>query len=90
MCLPHGGCRSDESRDITELKRRIKDLEDAMQTRADETIKLQLELDSLRADADRYRFLRDDGYLDHYVSVHICDRDQTPKMIDEYIDRIKK
>ncbi len=40
----------------------------------------------LSKDAYRYRELRDNGYLDSWADVHICDEHRRPEMIDSGID----
>lgn len=42
----------------------------------------------LRKDAERYRWLRDGGYLHSFVSIHPCDEHKASELTDQAVNRI--
>lgn len=48
--------------------------------------RVKAERNALIQDANRYRELRDNGYLDSWADVHICDEHRRPGLIDSSID----
>lgn len=60
----------------------------ASEERGKQVDQLKAENDALRKDAERYRRLRDGGYLDKFVSVHPCDENRRTELTDEAIDRV--
>lgn len=50
------------------------------------TERLQKENEILRAHAERYLALREEGFLDSWVSIHVCDEHQRPSRLDAAID----
>lgn len=41
---------------------------------------------ALGADARRYRWLRDEGFLENWALLHICDEPNRPELTDRAID----
>lgn len=52
----------------------------------DEIDRLKAENDSLRKDAERYRWLRDDEYLHAWADLHVCDEHRRAEVTDKAID----
>ena len=48
---------------------------------------LRAKLAAAEKDAERYRTLRDGGYLSHMVQLHVCDEPRRAEFIDAQVDR---
>lgn len=48
---------------------------------------LEAENARLREDAERYRMLRRNGYLDAYIDLHPCDESKREELIDAKVDK---
>lgn len=63
----------------------VSKVSDGLKAFADST---EVLVDGLRKDAERYRWLRDGGYLHSFVSIHPCDEHKASELTDQAVDRI--
>lgn len=74
------------TREVSTLKSELAGLRTGYDAQNELIARQKAESEALRKDADRYRELRDNGYLDSWADVHICDEHRRPGLIDSSID----